>query len=96
MKATKLTEKEVNDFNYITLQAGGYFYEACLRKKFLDEGESCVIAFSQFIQFMNKNEVTRPVYASLSYETCIRVTKELNTAIFDARNGLLQETEKKG
>ena len=93
---TKLTDKEADDFQYICIQSGGFFYDACLRRGFIKENESSVITYKQFILFMNENEITRPSFSSLSYEKCLSVTKQLNAAIFEARNGLLQETEKEG
>lgn len=93
---TKLTDQEAEDLQYICIQSGGFFYEACLRKGFVQENESCVITYKQFILFMNENEVTRPSFSSLSYDKCLSVTRQLNNSIFEARNGLLQDTEKEG
>lgn len=93
MTMTKLTEQEVNDFNYIAVQAGGYYYEACIRKGFLKEGESCVIEFKQFMKFMNQNEVTLPLFQSESYATCLDVAKQMNDAAFAVKNGVGNESE---
>jgi hypothetical protein len=93
MKATKVTEQEVKDFNYISIQSGGYFYDACLRKGFVDEGDSCVIEFRQFMKFMNDNEVTAPLFKSPSYSVCIDVAKQMNESAFAAKNGVNNESE---
>ena len=79
----------------IALQSGGYFYDACLRIGYLKEGESCVIEYQQFVRYMNKQELTKPLFNSPSYEVCIKVAKELNESYVEA-NYRLVNTEQEG
>ena len=81
-------KKETRQFNYITIQSGGYFYDACLRKGFINEGDSCVIEFRQFMKFMNEDEVTRPLFNSSSYAICIDMAKSMNESAFATQNGV--------
>ena len=92
MKMTKVTEEETKQFNYISIQAGGYYYDACLRKGFINEGESSVIEFRQFMKFMNENEVTQPLFKSPSYAVCLDVAKKMNEAVFESQNGVNNES----
>ena len=64
--------------HYITLQEGGYYNEACRERGWIKSGQSCVIEYSQFQNFMNDNEVTTPIFVGDTYASCIKVANELN------------------
>lgn len=64
--------------SWIAIQRSGYYTEACIRKGYMTEGQSAVIGYKQFIDFMNGGEVTRPVFVSMIYTVCLEVAGELN------------------
>jgi hypothetical protein len=76
-------------FNYIALQSGGHYGEACQRKYWVTAGQSMVIEYGQFIKFMNDGEVTQPIFVTDEYTIAIDMAKQLNDSAFAAENGLI-------
>lgn len=70
-----MTEK-----TFIAIQQGGHFGNACIREGYITYNESCVIEYQQFIDFMNYNKVTRPVFVSRYYGVCVEVARDLNNS----------------
>lgn len=64
--------------SYVAIQSGGYYGTACVSKGFITEGQSCVVGYQQFLQFINGGEVTRPVFVSSLYTACLAVAGALN------------------
>lgn len=75
--------------NYIALQSGGYYGEACQRKGWVNAGQSMVIEYQQFIRFMNDNIATQPMFVSDDYGIAIDMAKQLNDSAFAIENGLV-------
>lgn len=75
----------MEQLTYIALQTGGYYYDACIRKGFCNPGESCVVEYKQFMKYVNKNEVSRPIFTSLDYKECLDVARKMQEAIYSAR-----------
>jgi hypothetical protein len=76
-------------FNYIALQSGGYYGEACQRRGWVNAGQSMVIEYKQFIRFMNDNMATKPIFITDEYSIAIDMAKQLNDSAFAAQNGLI-------
>ena len=64
--------------SYIALQSGGYYGERCISKGWIKEGQSFVVSYIQFIDYMNKDVITAPIFISDSYGVCIEASKALN------------------
>lgn len=82
------------DFTYIAIQSGGYYGEACVRMGYCNAGQSMVIEYRQFINFMNDNHVRRPIFVTDEYRLAIDMAKQLNESAFAAQNGLLQDEQR--
>lgn len=63
---------------FVAIQYGGYYGQACLARGYINAGDSCVIEYSQFAQFMNEGVVTRPVFSTPHYSVAIEVARDLN------------------
>jgi hypothetical protein len=84
----------MKEFNYIALQSGGHYGNACQQKYWVTGGQSMVIEYGQFIKFMNDGEVTKPIFVTDEYSLAIDMAKQLNESAFAAQNGLLQDEQK--
>lgn len=81
----------MKDYTYIAIQSGGYYGDACKQNGWLQAGQSCVIEYKQFTDFMNYRKVTQPMFVSDSYSACVQVAKELNESARLAQEGKLQD-----
>lgn len=79
----------MKDYNYIALQAGGYYGEASQRHGWVNAGQSMVIEYQQFMKFMNDGLVTQPIFVTDEYSLAIDMAKQLNESAFAAQNGLI-------
>ena len=84
----------MKDFTYIALQAGGFYGEASQRHGWVNAGQSMVIEYKQFINFMNDRYVTQPVFVADEYGVAIDMAKKLNESALAAQNGILQDEQK--
>lgn len=83
-----------NNFTYIALQSGGFYGDASVRRGYCKSGQSMVIEYRQFINFMNGNHIRQPIFVTDEYRLAIDMAKQLNESAFAAQNGLLQDEQK--
>lgn len=63
---------------FVAIQYGGYYGQACFERGYINAGDSCVIEYNQFAQFMNQGVVTRPVFTTPHYSVAVEVARDLN------------------
>ena len=73
------------------MQSGGYYGEAAQRLGYVKAGQSYVISFKQFTDYMNDGIVTTPVFVTDNYGVAIDTCRQLNDSIRDIMNGVFQD-----